>query len=112
LLEVLVHAELRIDEVPMNLRYLEIDFPDSVKQETVDASRLPEGWSSDLEATRQIGDAWLVSNRSALLFVPCVIVPETFNILVNPMHPDSQGIAVKRVHSGMFDTRLRKTRPR
>ncbi len=67
---------------------------------------LPESWESNSEATQSVGDEWIESSRSAILFVPCVVVPKTFNILINPIHPDSAKIAVAGVHWHSIDRRL------
>lgn len=106
LLEVLVHTEIDFDDVPVNLRYLEIDAPDALAVEDLDASALPQSWRVDLLATRRAGDQWLQSNRTALLRVPSVIVPATWNVLINPRHPDSAQIRVSRTLSHGLDPRL------
>jgi RES domain-containing protein len=106
LLEVLVHTEIDIDDVPVNFRYLEIDAPDMLAVEDLDASALAQSWRADLLATRRAGDQWLQSNRTALLRVPSVIVPATWNVLINPRHPDSAQIRVNRTLSHGLDPRL------
>jgi RES domain-containing protein len=106
LLEVLVHAEIDIDDVPVDFRYLEIETPEAVAGEDLDSSALAESWRMDLPATRRAGDQWLQSNRTALLRVPSVIVPATWNVLINPRHADSARIRVRRTLSHGLDTRL------
>ncbi len=59
-----------------------------------------------METTQSVGDEWIESSRSAILFVPCAIVPKTFNILINPIHRDSANIAVTGVHWHAIDRRL------
>ena len=70
LLEVLVHAEIDFEDIPVSFRYLEIEVPDSIPFETVDVGALPGNWRSSPEATRRTGDEWLKSGRTALLRVP------------------------------------------
>ena len=94
LLEVLVHAEIRIENVPVNLRYLEIEAPDLLAIEEVDVHALGQSWRTDPVATRRAGDEWLQSGRTALLRVPSVIVPATWNLLINPRHPESGQIRI------------------
>jgi RES domain-containing protein len=57
-------------------------------------------------ATRAAGDQWLSSGRTALLRVPSVIVPATWNVLLNPRHPESRQVRVIRVHLHTLDPRL------
>jgi len=106
LLEVLVHTEIGIDDVPVNFRYLEIDAPDTLAVEDVDMSGLGKSWPTDLAATRRSGDQWLQSGRTALLRVPSVIVPATWNILINPGNQESGQVRVVREHRQEIDLRL------
>jgi RES domain-containing protein len=106
LLEVLVHAEIDIEDIPVSLRYLEIDAPDSISIETVNVETLPGNWRSHQEATRRTGDEWLRSGRTALLRVPSVIVPMTWNIVINPRHPESTQIRIIHTYEHGIDPRL------
>jgi RES domain-containing protein len=110
LLEVLVHAEIDAEDLPIALRFLEIEAPDSVPVENVDARSLGSGWQRNTETTQPIGDSWLLSGRTALLHVPSAIVPATWNVLINPKHPDSARIRVVRVHEQPIDRRLPRKR--
>src|SRR5262249_3491565 len=58
-------------------------------------------------ATRESGTGWAKSLRSAVLRVPCALVPKAFNYLVNPLHPDSAKIRVSAPEPLRFDTRLK-----
>ena len=70
------------------------------------AGALGRAWRTDLEATRRAGDEWLRSGRTALFRVPSVIVPATWNVLMNPRHPESAQARIVRVHSYAIDPRL------
>ncbi|MBI1786171.1 MAG: RES family NAD+ phosphorylase [Acidobacteria bacterium] len=106
LLEVLVHAKIDIEDVPVNFRYLEIVAPDRLAIEDVATSGLGESWRTDLAATRRTGDRWLRSGGTALLRVPSIIVPATWNVLINPRHPASAQIRIIRDHRHGIDPRL------
>ena len=106
LLEVMVHLEIDLEDVPASLRYLEIEAPDSISREMLDVGGLGRSWRTDITATRQAGDEWLRSGRTALLEVTSVIVPATFNVLINPRHRDSARIRIARVREQEFDPRL------
>ncbi len=95
-LEVRVHLDLAWDVLPDDYVLATIDLPTITAEELVN---LPP----DTIAT---GDAWLASQRSALLKVPSVIVPESFNILINPLHPDAARISIAAVRPFSFDERL------
>ncbi len=98
LLEILVHAEIDFEDLPVTYKYLEIDVAESTSREILDPSALDPGWSAKLEDTRKIGDEWLHSRRTALLLVPSAIVPATMNIVLNPAHPAVSGIKIARTH--------------
>jgi RES domain-containing protein len=52
------------------------------------------------------GDAWLAEARSAVLRVPSVLVPHSWNVLFNPNHPDATGALLRSVEPFGFDPRL------
>jgi RES domain-containing protein len=106
LLEVLVHATIGLEDIPVKFRYLEIEAADSVSMDSVAAGTLGRNWRTELETTRRFGDEWLYSGRTALLRVPSVIAPATWNVLINPRHPDSGQIRIVHIHQDPIDVRL------
>jgi RES domain-containing protein len=106
LLEVLVHAEIDIEDMPINFRFLEIEVPDSLAIETVDLKTLGPAWQKNQETTRRAGDEWLRSARTSLFRVPSVLVPATWNVLIHPQHPDAARIRVANIHNHGIDLRL------
>ena len=106
LLEVLVHAEIDEEDMPVAFRYLEIEVADSVSVEAADVGSLGTGWQRKQELTRQLGDQWLRSRRAAFLRVPSVIVPASWNFLLNPLHPDSAKVRILRIDKQPVDPRL------
>jgi len=57
-------------------------------------------------STRALGDAWLDSQPSAVLKVRSAVVPEEWNYLFNPRHPDFSRIVVHQPEPFLFDERL------
>jgi len=106
LLEILVHAEIAVEDIPVTFRWLEIEAPDSIAAETVDPGLLVTAWRGQPAATRRLGGQWLAASRSALLRVPSAIVPETWNVLINPLHADAARMRVVRVHRQPIERRL------
>jgi RES domain-containing protein len=94
------------DDVPPSFTLLKVAGPD-LPIEEVALTGLPEGWTRVPEVTRQIGAEWLKSHRSALLQVPSALVPETVNILLNPLHPDAAEFQIERSYEYPFDLRLK-----
>ena len=110
LMEVLVNLELDAARLPRSYTLLKAEAPDDIQVSRIDVSSLPEAWTSDLAVSRSAGDRWLESGQSALLEVPSAIVPDTVNILLNPLHPDAGRMRIVWQHAYPFDRRLFKVR--
>jgi len=93
LLEVLVHSAVRTPEALEGFQFLKIEIPDEIALEQVADGLLPADWTQRPEITRDWGDRWLRGGSSAALLVRSVLVPETWNVLVNPIHQDAVRIA-------------------
>lgn len=104
LTEFLVHIDH--EDMPDNFRILTIDVPDAILPDTVPADLLRPGWTADTRLTRELGDAWLRRGASLLLRVPSVLVPEAFNMLINPAHPDAAGLRIVSTAKVPLDGRL------
>jgi RES domain-containing protein len=108
-LETLVH--LGASGLPLNRYLVAIDVPDPLwhAREIQSALSLPVGWDACPvgKVSLDFGDTWLKSNRSALLDVPSVIVPEDRVILINPLHAEAGDITAMKTRKWLFDPRLR-----
>jgi RES domain-containing protein len=110
LVEVLVNLELDPGRLPGSYTLLKAEAADDLPVRRVDVAALPEGWVGDLAATRSVGDAWLAGGESALLEVPSAILPETFNLLLNPLHADAGRVRVVWTHAYPYDRRFFRVR--
>jgi RES domain-containing protein len=106
LLETLVHIEIDSEDQPGHFQLLRIEGTDALSLEKIGADSLPQNWAEDLNITQAIGDRWLAENRSLLLQVPSVLVPETWNVLVNPRHSEISLLKITKVYQHPFDSRL------
>ncbi|WP_077001114.1 RES family NAD+ phosphorylase [Variovorax sp. KK3] len=108
-LETVVHLDLA--GLPLNRFLVAVDVPDKVwaAREQWLPDTLPVGWSAIPEGKVSVdaGERWLSARSSALLLVPSVLVPEEFNVLVNPRHPDARQLAATKLRPWLFDQRLR-----
>jgi RES domain-containing protein len=108
LLEILVHFEIGLQDLPVRYRLLKIEAPNEVHVEHVSPDQLPADWPEKTELTRALGDGWLARDAAALLSVPSAIVPETFNVLVNPAHQEAKRIVIVQAREYAIDPRLLK----
>ena len=87
--------------LPLNRYLVQIDVPENVwaLHEIAELATLPPAWGAIPagKASAKFGSAWLVSQRSPILLVPSVVVPEEFAALINPAHPASAQINAKVV---------------
>lgn len=105
-LETFIH--LKAGGLPLNRYLVEFSIPEALWANAVDLSKPPVGWDAipTGKVSLDAGDAWLKGNRSALMIVPSVIVAEEVNVLINPLHPDTRQVAVRKVRKWTYDPRL------
>lgn len=105
LLEVCVHTSA--NDVPPEFTLLRIEGPD-IELPMITVENLPENWHTQLEATRDLGSAWLEKGESVMLRVPSAIVPATMNYLFNPAHQKAAEFEIVEVIGYPFDPRLKR----
>lgn len=103
-LEVLGHV---IAEAPVERLLFECHIPRDLIYEPKE-NDLPQDWFMEppLEPSRRFGDAWVHSERSAVLCLPTIHVPVEKNYLLNPQHPDFPRIRVLPARPFRFHKRL------
>lgn len=106
LLETLVHMEIDSEDRPERFRVLRIEGPDSISIEKIEVDSLSPKWVEDVNATQAIGDRWLSERRSLLLQVPSVLVPETWNVLLNPQHTEANLLKITATYEHALDGRF------
>jgi RES domain-containing protein len=105
MLEVLAHANLSL--VPKHHVSVAIELPAAIKSERINLSQIAN-WPHPTEAVcRQLGDAWLMAAKSAVLFVPSMVTAgHENNLLINPAHRDFAKIRVQEPVPVQWDPRL------
>lgn len=107
LLEVMVHVPTY--KALEGLVSFRITFPEDIV-ETITSKRLPKNWRATPapRSTKLLGDEWIRSQRSAILRVPSVVLPDSFNFLLNPLHSRFAEIQVNEHQPVVIDPRLVK----
>lgn len=110
-LEVAVHLDLA-EDLPRDRYYVEIDIPNNLVILEVKVEDLPAGWDSNppSKITQAIGDDFVIQNNAAVLKVPSSIIPQEYNYLINPNHPDIRKIKVIKEIPMIFDSRFKEKR--
>lgn len=73
-------------------------------------NELSSGWDEmPLSSySKALGDEWLNSMESLAVYVPSVMNPKEYNILLNPLHPEFKKVKIVSVEPWPFDPRLIK----
>ncbi len=73
-------------------------------------SPTPVGWDErpNSSIARSIGDEWVTKNTSPAMKVPSILVPESYNFIINIHHPDYSDIRIDYPKPLIFDSRLKK----
>jgi RES domain-containing protein len=109
------HLSLAILEILDNARQTKTDvfiaIPIIIPDEmviTINTDLLPADWRAEPfpESTQKIGEDWVAGMRSAALRVPSVFVPQEFNIVLNPKHPDFMKVKIGKPETFRMDQRL------
>jgi RES domain-containing protein len=105
-LEILVHTQ------PVTIRdkfhAFQVTWDESLMT-AIDLKKLPKGWNAQPPGpvSKNIGNEWIRSERSTVLAVPSIIVPQERSFLLNPKHTDFAKIKIKDTGRFMLDPRLR-----
>jgi len=104
-LEVLVHLPPLL--LPDNYCVAEIEVPEK-SVHTLDPSLLPDNWKdvAPPAALKQIGNDFIREAKYLVMRVPSTVVPDEFNYLINPWHPDIKKVKILRTSPFSFDERL------
>ncbi|MEB3343784.1 RES family NAD+ phosphorylase [Okeania sp.] len=86
-----------------------LTIPDNFPIKQVDESLLPQNWrdTSAPKILASIGDKWFNSKTTAVLRVPSAIIPQEYNYLINPLHPDYEKISIAPPRPFILDRNLK-----
>jgi RES domain-containing protein len=107
--EKIVHVA-SFENIQNNLLLVKIEIPDGIEIQSVPENVLVEGWDNFpfSSETVNFGTLFLQKKEHLALKVPSVIIPDEFNIILNPLHPDIQGCKVISEIHFLFDKRVSK----
>jgi RES domain-containing protein len=96
-LEVLVHLDLPPELLPEDYMLLRAELPFRAEDPDLTQAYNPE----------TVGNAWLRTGEHPLLRVPSVLVPRSYNLLLNPAHRTAPRAKILAVEPFVFDPRFR-----
>jgi RES domain-containing protein len=105
LVENLVNLDADPQSIPAHFQLLKISAPDTAAT-SLTPTQLASIDTEDLTTTQVLGDNWLTAHTSMLLRVPSIPSPESWNYLLNPLHPDAAKIKLDWARHIAYDKRL------
>ena len=107
LLETLAHTPAKMLNAN-NYQLITLSVPDSIEPIGILLSSLPGGWDAPdtRPFTKRIGDTFINENKALLLSVPCVLMPEEVNYVLNPLHKDMRKVKLVHKRRIYFDKRI------
>lgn len=106
-LERLVHTS---NHLVTDLVLVSIQLPDDdVLYKKYRPEDLPIDWDARPSSTvsMHFGDQFVLAQQYLAIILPSVIMPEEFNIIINPSHPAFAGVTFNMKRPFTFDGRLR-----
>jgi RES domain-containing protein len=107
--EKIVHVS-SFENLPKDLFLIKIEIPERVEIQSVPKRVLVKGWDSYpfTSETIEFGTSFLRKKEYLALEVPSVIIPDEYNIILNPLHPDIRDCKVISETPFLFDKRVLK----
>jgi RES domain-containing protein len=104
-IELFVHLEPNLQ--PDDLVSIAATLPAGEPAQRLEPDQLPQGWwKDDFEPLRKLGDNWIRETSSLAIEVPSAALRMEWNVLVNPLHPATAEIRIKKPQAFRFDARM------
>jgi len=102
-----VHFGLDAPVAPLDFRLVELVIPTEIEDNRLEVPSMPHDPLS-------VGQDWLQNRSHELLMmqVPSAVIPMSWNIIINPSHPDAGQITATADRAFVFDVRLPFVKPR
>ena len=91
-----------------DFRTMILDIPDNLALQTVTSKQLKTGWRkiTDYSICQPIGNAWYDEGNFPVLKVPSAVLPESFNLVINSLHPEFKKIRLLKITDLIPDERI------
>lgn len=105
-LELLVHVPQK--NLTNDYQIATIYIPKDIKIKVISVETLPGHWRTiPINPPLQyIGDQWITEGKYCLLQIPSVIIPQEWNYVINPTHPQAKDIKIINTENLQLDERF------
>ncbi|MVN22103.1 RES family NAD+ phosphorylase [Mucilaginibacter arboris] len=101
-------VNVNIDDIPRALSITIIEIPDHSIRILKEAD-LPGNWkhSPAPSSTKQFGSSLLLAAVEPVIRVPSIVIPDEYNYLLNPLHPESKKFRIIDLSDFIYDVRIK-----
>ncbi len=109
-LELFVHFTRKDIKLAKSLVAIPVDIPDSLKISEISIKDLDPVWrtSPPSNYTKDMGTEWAQNKTSPVLRVPSAVIPDEYNLVLNPAHAAFKNVKTGKPRVFTFDERLWK----
>jgi len=107
-LELLAHMDYQF--INNAYSFIEAEIPEKLLSELTQPMKVSADWRSNppISQTQDYGSQWLQKQEQLALKVPSAVLPEAWNILINPKHQFVDQLKIVRTEPLRLDARLLK----
>jgi RES domain-containing protein len=101
-------VNINIEDIPRALSFTTLEIPD-ISILTLKEAQLPGDWKNFPIpfSTRDFGTELLNAAKDLVIKIPSLVVPEEWNYLINPAHPDRKQCKIVDVNDTVYDIRIK-----
>ena len=101
-------VNVNIDEIPRALSLTTLEIPDKDILIIAEDS-LPGNWKQIPlpSSTKNFGTRFLTARTKLAIRVPSSVMPDEFNYILNPLHPNSRNIKILEIRDLAYDVRIK-----
>ena len=109
-LELFVHFTRKDIKLGKSLVAIPVVIPHSLKIVEVPIKDLGPDWrtSPPSNSTKDIGTEWVQNETSSILRVPSAVIPDEYNLVLNPVHAEFKKIKIGKPRPFTLDERMWK----
>lgn len=101
-------VNVNIDEIPRALSITTLEIPDEDIL-IISEDSLPGNWKQIPipSSTKDFGTRFLNAKTKLAIKIPSSVMPDEFNYILNPLHPNSKNIKVLEIQDLAYDVRIK-----
>ena len=101
-------VNVNIDDIPRALSMTTLEVPERSILTLTEAD-LPGNWraSPAPASTKDLGTELLKIATFSVIKIPSAVIPDEFNYLLNPLHPESNRFSIINIADFVYDVRIK-----